>query len=55
MLYGPNEVVIPTADAFYCNAYFNGMYEDGNQLRVNLKFPSCERMWNFVVQFVSVV
>lgn len=105
MLYGPNEVVIPTADvygftisvplemahffqkgrnlreveesmclstnifvesyyfekvkkalecAFSCNAYFNGMYEDGNQLRVNLKFPSCERMWNFAVQFVSV-
>lgn len=40
--------------AFSCNAYFNGMYEDGNLLKVNLNFPTCERMWNFAVQFVSL-
>ena len=41
--------------AFSCNAYFNGMYDDGEQLKVNLNFPTCEGMWNFAVQFVSVV
>ena len=40
--------------AFTCNGYFNGMYEDGNQLRVKLNFPTYEGVWNFVVQFVSV-
>ena len=40
--------------AISCNAYFNGMYEEGNLLKVNLNFPTCEKMWNFTVQFVSV-
>lgn len=40
--------------AFSCNAYFNGMYEEGNQLRVKLNFPTYEGVWNFAVQFVSL-
>lgn len=38
-----------------CNAYFNGMYEEDNSLRVKLNFPTCEGMWNFAVQLVSIV
>ena len=40
--------------AFSCNAYFNGMYEDGDRLKVNLNFPTHEGVWNFAVQFVSL-
>lgn len=40
--------------AFSCNAYFDGMHEEGNLLKVTLNFPTCERMWNFAVQFVSI-
>ena len=40
--------------AFSCNAYFNGMHQEEDQLRVTLNFPTCEGVWNFAVQFVSV-